>query len=201
MRFRVPFVIQLIFKRRTWRGEDPKTVYLTFDDGPDVETTPGVLSLLAQENISATFFCLGKNIEAHPNLYHKIIEEGHCIGNHTYGHEKGTKTQTASYLKSILQTEQLHTSKLFRPPYGRIRFIQVSRILRLGKKIIMWTWNSQDYNPKMEPKKIIKNAKKIKGKDILLFHNSQKSKVLMEQSLKSVIDIVKKKGLTFSTLE
>ena len=69
MFFRVPFLVQLLFKRRIWRGEDSNSVYLTFDDGPDIETTPWVLDLLKRENIKATFFCIGQNIEKHPSLF------------------------------------------------------------------------------------------------------------------------------------
>ena len=98
---RVPLLVQLVFKRRIWRGEDKNTVHLTFDDGPDPDTTPWVLGLLKKENVKATFFCIGKNIEENPLIFKQIIDHGHAIGNHTYNHEKGTESKTADYLKSI----------------------------------------------------------------------------------------------------
>ena len=93
MFFRVPFLVQLLFNRRIWRGEDSNAVYLTFDDGPDRETTPWVLDLLRRENVKATFFCVGQNIEKNPSLFKEIVNNGHAIGNHTYKHEKGSNTK------------------------------------------------------------------------------------------------------------
>jgi len=175
-------------------------VHLTFDDGPDPDTTPWVLGLLKKENVKATFFCIGKNIEENPLIFKQIIDHGHAIGNHTYNHEKGTESKTADYLKSIQRTDDLHAADLFRPPYGRAKFGQVNRILLLGKQIIMWTWNSQDYKKEIGPDEIVKNANKITGRDILLFHNSAKSNLSMQESLPRVIEIVKQKGLKFSVL-
>ena len=201
MFFRVPFLVQLLFKRRIWRGEDSNSVYLTFDDGPDIETTPWVLDLLKRENIKATFFCIGQNIEKHPTLFKEILNNGHRIGNHTYKHEKGTKTRKTAYLDSIGKTETLHSSNLFRPPYGRINIFQVDNLLSMGKKIIMWTWNAQDYKKSLKHSQIIDKARKIKGRDILLFHNSKKSEHNMKNSLPEVIKIVKQKELLFKLLD
>ncbi len=201
MFFRVPFLVQLLFKRRIWRGEDSNSVYLTFDDGPDIETTPWVLDLLKRENIKATFFCIGQNIEKHPSLFKEILNNGHRIGNHTYKHEKGTKTRKTAYLDSIGKTETLHSSNLFRPPYGRINIFQVDNLLSMGKKIIMWTWNAQDYKKSLKHWQIIDKARTIRGRDILLFHNSKKSEHNMKNSLPEVIKIVKQKELLFKLLD
>ena len=198
--FRVPLLVQLLFNRRVWKGKDKNAVYLTFDDGPDEETTPWVLELLKKEQIKATFFCIGKNILAHPKIFQDILADGHSIGNHTFTHEKGVDTSTPSYLASISKTDRLHHSLLFRPPYGRTNAKQVRNIIGLGKKIIMWTWNAQDYKKSMIPETIIANANRIKGMDILLFHKSIKSKENMMKSLPSVIDIVKQKKLKFQPL-
>ena len=201
MFFRVPFLVQLLFKRRIWRGEDSNSVYLTFDDGPEIETTPWVLDLLKRENIKATFFCIGQNIEKHPSLFKEILNNGHRIGNHTYKHEKGTKTRKTAYLDSIGKTETLHSSNLFRPPYGRINIFQVDNLLSMGKKIIMWTWNAQDYKKSLKYWQIIDKARTIRGRDILLFHNSKKSEHNMKNSLPEVIKIVKQKELLFKLLD
>ena len=201
MFFRVPFLVQLLFKRRVWRGQDSNAVYLTFDDGPDIETTPWVLDLLRRENIKATFFCIGKNIENNPSLFKEILNNGHAIGNHTYKHEKGTKTKKTEYITSVRKTENLHSSNLFRPPYGRLNIFQVDNLLSMGKKIIMWTWNAQDYKKSLEHSQIIDNARTIKGRDILLFHNSKKSEQNMKNSLPEVIKIVKQKKLFFKLLD
>ena len=200
MFFRVPFLIQLLFKRRIWRGKDSNAVYLTFDDGPDIETTPWVLDLLKKENIKATFFCIGQNIEKNPNLFKDIINNGHLIGNHTFKHEKGTNTKKTSYIDSVRKTESLHSSNLFRPPFGRINIFQVYHLISMGMRIIMWTWNAQDYKKSLEYTRIIKNAKNIKGRDIILFHNNKKCAHNMKNSLPEVIKIIKQKKLLFKLL-
>ena len=101
MFFRVPFLVQFLFRRRIWRGKDANAVYLTFDDGPDRYTTPWVLDLLKRENIKATFFCIGQNIENNPSLFNDILENGHSIGNHTFNHEKGTVSHIVNDMASF----------------------------------------------------------------------------------------------------
>jgi peptidoglycan/xylan/chitin deacetylase (PgdA/CDA1 family) len=198
--FRVPVFIQSIYRSRQWKGVDKDGVYLTFDDGPEDTTTNWLLEFLKKENIKATFFCLGKQIENHPILFQKILENGHAIGNHTFNHEKGSDTDCQQYINSIVKTDNLMNSKLFRPPYGRLSRGQSESIRRMGKKIIMWTWNSHDYDQHMKEEIIIKKATSIKGGDILLFHNSIKSADHMITCLPQIIHIIKKKNLAFKTL-
>ena len=70
-----------------WRGaENKKMIYLTFDDGPIPGVTPWVLDFLADEGIKATFFCVGDNVAKHPEVFARIVAEGHSAGNHTFNH-------------------------------------------------------------------------------------------------------------------
>ena len=155
---------------------------------------------LKRENIKATFFCLGKQIENHPVLFQKILDNGHAIGNHTFNHEKGSLTECKQYIDSIVKTDDLMSSRLFRPPYGRLNWKQSKSVKKLGKKIIMWTWNSHDYDQHMKEETIIKKAALIKGGDILLFHSSINSANQMMNCLPQIIRIIKKKNLVFKTL-
>ncbi len=100
---------------------DAPVVYLTFDDGPVEELTPWVLDTLMHYGVKATFFCVGENIERNRHIYKRILEEGHQVGNHTYNHIKGWKTHTPDYLANVEKCEGLVNTKLFRPPYGRIK--------------------------------------------------------------------------------
>src|SRR6478736_2544338 len=137
--------IKKIFSNYVWDSPNTENkIYLTFDDGPTPDITEWVLEELQKHQVKATFFCIGKNIDSHPNLFKKVIDEGHSIGNHTYNHLNGWKTISEEYLKNIFlcQSEinkiKSENDKLFRPPYGKISKSQ-SRILRkLGYKIIMW---------------------------------------------------------------
>lgn len=198
--FRVPYLIQLIYWSKLWKGKDKDCVYLTFDDGPDDTTTPWVLDLLQKENIQATFFCLGNQIERHPAIFKKIIEQGHSVGNHTYNHEKGNKTNCKNYISSIEKTDALVNTRLFRPPYGRITKRQGASLKQMGKKIIMWSWISHDYDSQVNSKTIIKKAQFIRSRDILLFHNSIKSEKNLKDSLPQLIKIIKNKGLSFKPI-
>ena len=73
----------------TWEMADRSSVYLTFDDGPTPGITEWILKTLAGYGVRATFFCLGKNVEQHPDLYRAIADAGHKVGNHSYSHIKG----------------------------------------------------------------------------------------------------------------
>jgi len=198
--FRVPYIVQSIYRNRQWRGNKKDCVYLTFDDGPEEKTTLWLLELLKKEDIKATFFCLGKQIESCPELFQEILNNGHAVGNHTYNHEKGSHTSCKKYINSIKKTDGLMNSTLFRPPYGRLTREQGRKVNMMGKKIIMWTWNAHDYDQNMNEETIIKKAALIKDGDILLFHNSLKSSKLMMACLPKVISIIKEKNLQFKTV-
>src|SRR5690606_20986978 len=114
--------------------------------------TNWVLNTLKSYNAKATFFCVGNNIETHPEIFHDILNEGHAIGNHTFNHIKGWKTKASDYLDNIAETEKIIKSQisnsliknhqslivnLFRPPYGQITRKQGKELIKLGYKIIM----------------------------------------------------------------
>jgi len=98
-----------------------KSIYLTFDDGPTPGITEKVLTILDEFNAKATFFCLGKNVKDNPDIFQKIITQGHSVGNHTFNHFNGWKTNEDEYLLNIKKAEKYISSNLFRPPYGRIK--------------------------------------------------------------------------------
>src|SRR5258708_1645988 len=97
-----------------------KKIYLSFDDGPHPLATTFVLDELKKYNAKATFFCIGKNVAAYPDLYKRILSEGHATGNHTYDHLNGWKTNDKLYFDNIAKAEKYIDSSMFRPPYGRI---------------------------------------------------------------------------------
>ena len=198
--FRVPYLIQSLFWNRKWTGKDSSSVYLTFDDGPDETVTPWLLEFLNKENIKATFFCVGSQVEKYPVIYKKMKEFGHIVGNHTYNHEKGTKTSADLYMESVQATDSILKSNLFRPPYGRITSKQERLLLNSNKKIIMWSWISYDYDKNTNPNTIVSKANNIKGGDILLFHNNQKAKKNIMSTLPEVIRIIREKQLKFNLI-
>ena len=152
----------------TMAGED-RAIYLTFDDGPNPETTPRILELLARHDAKATFFCLGRNVEKYPTVYNSILAGSHATGNHSFSHLNGWTTGTRKYLADVDRASELINSKLFRPPYGRLTPAQY---LQLKKKyiIIMWTRQLPDYWPGFDAERI--NLSGISGGDILVLHDS-----------------------------
>ena len=119
---RPPLLAKPWFREAQWRVETTrKVLYLTFDDGPVPGVTDKALDVLDGYNAKATFFCLGKQVEAHPALYQQLLERGHAVGNHTWDHPSGWQTPNDRYFENIEQAATLITSTLFRPPYGRIQ--------------------------------------------------------------------------------
>lgn len=193
--------LRFLFPWLTWQGHKKNTLYLTFDDGPHPEVTPRVLEILAKYNIKATFFCVGKNAEKFPNVFNQITAQGHDIGNHTYFHDKGWRTRSDEYLKSIQLANKVLDTPLFRPPYGQMKFLLVPALRKQGMRIVMWSWLSRDYNSSVSNKQIIQSAQQIKGGDILVFHDSDKTKHRIEQLLHEIIPMLLSKQFTFSTFE
>jgi peptidoglycan/xylan/chitin deacetylase (PgdA/CDA1 family) len=116
---KTPGIIQSIFGKYRWRFQTDKKatnaqnkkIYLTFDDGPIPEITPWVLQNLSKYKAKATFFCIGENVKRHPKIFQKIIFEKHSIGNHTYNHLDGWKTNKKEYLNNVEKAEGIFRSQ------------------------------------------------------------------------------------------
>lgn len=200
MVFRSPKSLQWIYPNRIWGMKNSeKVVYLTFDDGPIPELTPWVLDQLQASEVKATFFCIGANVQKHPEIYQRILGEGHQVGNHTMNHENGFKTSCDAYLESMENANKLIESNLFRPPYGRMTKKQ-ERSLDPKYKVVMWSWLSQDYNASVTPEKIIAAASKIKPGDILVFHDNVKATANLQQTLPIILQQLKAEGYSFEII-
>ena len=211
---KTPWLVKKTFPNFIWDLYDnkvtTKTIYLTFDDGPTPIITEKVLDILTQYNAKATFFCIGKNIKQHPTIFERIINERHAIGNHTFNHLKGWKSDTITYLNNIIETkktiQQINKStnqqKLFRPPYGRIKLAQANQLQKLGYKIIMWDVLTFDWNRKIPSEKVLKNTiDNAKSGSIIVFHDSIKASKNMLYALPKALDYFSKKGFVFKKLE
>ena len=180
-----------------------KVLYLTFDDGPHPEITPFVLDELKKYDARATFFCIGKNVEAWPQVYKRILMEGHRAGNHTQDHLNGWKTADKRYFENIGQAAKWIDSNLFRPPYGRISVFQ-SALLRkppLSYRIVMWGVLSGDFDINLSSVKCAGNVTKNAGPgSIVVFHDSEKAFGRMKEALPVVLEHFSRMGYRFESI-
>ncbi len=195
------FVLKTLYPSLVWNIEtNEKKLYLTFDDGPTEGVTDKLLDLLKKKKAKATFFCVGKNIEENPELYKRILEEGHEIGNHTYNHKNGWTSNNLEYLKDVQEFSSLHQTNYFRPPYGKMKPAQISA-LKHKYKIMMWSALSMDYHPRVTKEQCYENAsKKLKEGDILLFHDSKKAKDKMLYAVERILEEKGREGYNFLSL-
>ena len=202
---KTPFWLRAFYPKCTWNiPSKEKVIYLSFDDGPHPEATPFVLDQLRKFNAKATFFCIGNNVLKHPNVYESILQEGHRVGNHTYDHLNGWKTETVQYLENIKDAASLIDSNLFRPPYGRITKKQIRAIHSnpdLPQQIIMWDVLSGDFDLKIDGTICAKNVIKNTGPgSIIVFHDSQKAWDRMSIALPIVLAHFSKLGFRFERI-
>ena len=183
-----------------------KEIYLTFDDGPHPLITNWVLDELKKYNALATFFCIGKNVQQFAECYNRILDEGHAVGNHTYTHLNGWKTNDKEYLADVVEAAKLIKSNLFRPPYGRIKTKQAKQIqtvLQPGNvKIIMWDVLSGDFDVSFSPQQCFSNVIEngLPG-SIIVFHDSEKAFENLKYALPKLLNHLKAGGYSFKKIE
>lgn len=198
---KTPVIVKALYSQLIWELPNLENkIYLTFDDGPTPDITPWVLDLLRQHQIKATFFCLGKNVEAFPEIYQQIINEGHAVGNHSYDHPSGWKTDKEIYFENVKQAANFISSNLFRPPYGRITRAQAKEI-KESYKIIMWNVLSGDYDPKLSAERCLYNVlKNTKSGSIIVFHDSIKASKKLMSILPQAIETLWNNGFVFDKI-
>jgi len=198
---RPPQILRKFYKGSLWRMDKQSPhIYLTFDDGPIEELTPWVLDVLAQYNVKATFFCVGDNISKHPDIFERILNEGHQVGNHTFNHVKGWQVNKEFYFENIAKCQTLTKTNLFRPPYGRIKKSQVKELLK-DYKIVFWDVLSYDYDKLMTPSKCLANSiKYTRNGSIIVFHDNIKAEKNLKYALPQYIEHFLKLNYKFAVL-
>ena len=216
---------KIIYPSLIWeKATEEKVLYLTFDDGPHSAATPFVLDRLKEYYAKATFFCIGKNVVELPEMYQRILDEGHTTGNHTFNHLNGWKTNNEIYIQNILEASKYIKSNLFRPPYGRVTRFQArllqqikhnqfpKNIERLNKEfsftishspfiVIMWTILSGDFDETLSPQRCLQNVIfNSKPGSIIVFHDSTKAWNRMSFALPKVLEHFSNEGYSFKSL-
>lgn len=204
---KIPWIAKQLFASYTWSIDTKEEeVFLTFDDGPHPVITPWVLEQLKTYNARATFFCIGKNVQEHPAIYARVLNEGHATGNHTYNHVNGWKVDAKEYLQDVTKAAALIQTNLFRPPYGRIKWKQAKQINKAlnrdDAKVIMWDVLSADFDQTITKEECLQNviSNYTKG-SVIVFHDSEKAFPHLQFVLPKLLEHLKQEGYLCSRIE
>ena len=201
MKINPPKFLRKMLPDLIWEIADERGIYLTFDDGPTPGVTEWILATLKRYDAKATFFVLGKNAEKYPDLYRKILADGHRVGNHTYSHQKGYLMSLERYLEDIDLASYSVQSNLFRPPYARVTSSQM-RAVAQRYKVVMWSIISRDYNRKITGEMCLRGVlPHLKAGAILLFHDSEKAFPNMSYTLPKTLERITELGLKCKAIE
>jgi len=194
--------VQCLFPGLIWRSETAsKQLYLTFDDGPVPDITPWVLDILADFKAAATFFCVGENVSRYPEIYRRIRNEGHTVGNHTYNHISGWTHDPQTYLENVSSCAEVVESDLFRPPYGRLGRKQARELIGNNFRIVMWDVLSGDFDRDLEPDQCYQNViGNARPGSIIVFHDSIKAERNLKETLPRVLDFYAQQDFQFVAL-
>lgn len=203
---RTPAILPWLYPQLTWRfPEDARKLYLTFDDGPVTGPTEFVLDTLKRSASRGTFFCIGDNVRKHPEVFRRIISDGHAVGNHTYNHLNGWRTDVADYVSNTSRASEVmkaesKDSTLFRPPYGRITKKQITALK--DYRIIMWDVLTMDYNSRLNAERCLRNSiAATRNGSIIVFHDSYKAEKNLTFVLPRYIDHFLERQFTFDLID
>ena len=200
------------FKFLTWKGEwrkktSRKEIFLTFDDGPIPEVTDFVLNELAKYQAKATFFTVGENVLRYPEIMTRILQQGHQVGNHTFNHLNGWKTDSKRYLENVKKCETAlknyllgNGTRFFRAPYGKLRPAQM---LALDKtyRLIFWDVLTYDFDATFTPEACLETSLRMtRPGSVVVFHDSLKAKRNLEYVLPRYLAQLHASGYIFSAL-
>lgn len=180
---------------------EKKRIALTFDDGPHPIYTPQMLELLKEEQVPATFFLLGENVELYGDVVKEIAKEGHLIGNHTYHHVQITSLSLEEACKEIQETSDLIEeltgtgTEYVRPPFGTWNEELEERLDLIP---VMWSIDTKDWTTQNVDWIVRETVKHAEDHDIILMHDSYQSTV---DAVKRVIEQLEAEGFEFVTVD
>ncbi|GIP38836.1 hypothetical protein J31TS4_21160 [Paenibacillus sp. J31TS4] len=194
---------------RSGPADERKLVALTFDDGPDPKWTPLILDLLNKAGVKATFFVVGQQAAAHPDVLKRIAEEGHAIGNHSWNHSNMTSLKPEEMREQVTKTDELIASvtgkhsAIFRPPYGAVSDEVLSTLASMNTHVVNWSVDTKDWagTPVADMMAIVNHQ--VKPGAIVLQHSFGGKKGDLSntvEALPQIIAYLKKNGYTFVTV-
>lgn len=174
---------------------------LTFDDGPDPDSTPVLLDLLGEKNVQAAFFCVGERVERYPEIARRIHEEGHLIGNHTHAHSYLTNFYSISRLVREIEKAQGAVERatgllprFYRPPAGLMNLNVAHAVRRLGMDVI--GWQSGRFDRSSEPPEAVVKRIVAKARDggIVELHDQGVPPERLSAIVGGLVDAVRREG-------
>lgn len=182
-------------------------VALTFDDGPDPHATPALLELLAREKISAAFFCIGKNVSAHPQIAARVVAEGHLLANHTYHHawwtnflrQRGLVNEMMRTQEAIQQAASV-TPLYMRPPVGLTNPHYAGALRKTGLTLV--GWNVRSLDTVLSTQTVIQRVvRQTRDGSIILLHDGGASPDRLIQIVSTIIAELQSRGFRFERLD
>ena len=210
MYFIVPYWVRNLLKKNFMSTmKENGQVCLTFDDGPNLESTPDILILLEELGIKATFFLIGENVQKYPDLCREIVKHGHEIGDHGYRHVHAWACPPFCAVIDLIRgsaavKKQSDTKKPFwlRPPYGKLNLITLCYVLLCRRKLAFWNIDPKDYLAQPPEQISAMVLKHLTGGSVILFHErSLHTNKELEGNLtaiKMVVQEIKKRGYSFA---
>jgi len=179
-------------------------VCLTFDDGPDPVHTGGLLDVLKEEGVPATFFVIGQQAERHPELVRRMAAEGHVVGHHSYCHSDPQRTSARELLDEVERTRRVLAAllgkapDLFRPPHGKVTVSKLWKLWRAGQTVVLWNVDTKDYacTSAAELKERLE-ASPLRSGDVVLMHDNRP---YAAQVVRDLIAVTRARGLGFATV-
>ena len=196
------------------RRVDGGAVALTFDDGPHPSSTLAVLDVLAAHDVQATFFCVGRNARAHPEIVARIKAEGHAIGSHSLTHPHPAEVPVARLATEYPEGRRAvaevlgEDTALFRPPHGHLGLRSARLVRRAGLVSWLWTVDPEDWRPGVTRDHVVSVGSTAGPGDVVLMHDwveEPQAPAALDRSatidaLPAIIDAVRARGLNLTTL-
>ena len=185
----------------------PKTLYLTFDDGPTKFGTAELLDVLAKFSVPATFFLLGRNVERHPQLVRRILDLGHDVGNHSHSHIdawKSSRRQTLADFRrcsNVLKQTLGVSVRLLRPPFGRVTPALAHWAIRRKQRLTLWDVMPPDFQPGISTSQIVrKMTRGVRNGSIICLHDNEQSRSVTPAALETALPQLQAEGWKFARL-
>lgn len=200
---KIPSIAKLFLPGVVWfyvSDDDDHAVNLTFDDGPNPETTPMILDILLRNKAKATFFLTGENVQKWKGLFHDIRELGHSIGNHGYRHEDGWRLSLNEFKANVLDGYRVTGSRLFRPPYGRMTIEQYLWVKKEFRPV-MWSDMPGDFDTSISDNLVFNRLTSAKRNgEIIVLHDNDASIDRLSSVLSGALVDLRNRGYKFNII-